>query len=470
MKLKFCLVILLSAMIGLVVWTAGCSGGSSSSTSMGMVTTSLTDPPTCAAPNGPFTHVYVSISDVKIHQSAGAGPNDAGWVDLTPNLSSAPKQIDLLSLGGNGCVLAQLGATQEIQAGSYQQIRLYLAPNSASVTVAGNQCGAGTNNCVVYNNITYPLNLSSESQTGIKIPSGQIAGGKFTVDAGQVRDLMINFDACASIVVQGNGKNGFRLKPVLHAGEASLTSTSIAGQLTDTNGNPISGATGIVALEQTDGSGVDRMIMQTTPDANGYFVFCPVPDGTYDVVAVIQTGSGVNTVAYAATVTSGVQPGDALGKIPMHQDSSNLQPGMIEGVVTTKGTSGAISEDVTLSALEAMTIGGNPVQVTVPLAVQQTSVLQETTVSDASCPSGTDCVSYGFSLPATQPYLGAFSSGGTSYAPIAGSVGYTVDALAFQPGSGSTPTCSPSELTTALQAVTSGATTSAPEIDFTGCE
>ena len=40
--------------------------------------------------------------------------------------------------------------------------------------------------------------------------------------AGQTKDLNIDFNACASIVQQGNGQ--FRLKPVLHAGEVSLDS------------------------------------------------------------------------------------------------------------------------------------------------------------------------------------------------------------------------------------------------------
>ena len=84
--------------------------------------------------------------------------------------------MDLLSLGGNSCLLAQLGAPSEIPAGTYQQIRLILAPNSA--TVAGNNCSSvGTNNCVVFNGTTTALNLPSETTTGIKIPSGQIAGG-----------------------------------------------------------------------------------------------------------------------------------------------------------------------------------------------------------------------------------------------------------------------------------------------------
>src|SRR5258708_29652934 len=98
-------------------------------------------------------------------------------------------------------------------------------------------------------NTPQPLLLSGESQTGIKIPSGQIAGGQFTVTAGQTEDLDIDFNACASIVSEGNGQ--FRLKPVLHSGEVSLTSSSINGKIVDSpTAQPISGGNTVVALQQ----------------------------------------------------------------------------------------------------------------------------------------------------------------------------------------------------------------------------
>jgi hypothetical protein len=436
------------------------------------VSTSLSDPPTCAAPAGPYTHVYVSVSDVQIHQSASAQATDSGWVDLTPNLRSAPKQIDLLSLGGSGCVLAQLGSSTQIQAGTYQQIRVYLAADSANV--AGNACG-GTNNCVVYNGQTVPLNLSSETTTGIKIPSGQLAGGNFTVAPGEVKGLSIDFDACASIVQQGFGQ--FRLKPVLHAGEVSTSSTSITGQLVDSaTMNPVAGAKMIVALETKDATGVDRMVMQATPDANGDFIFCPVPVGSYDVVALMVSGSNV---AYAATITSGVQPGNALGKIPMHaQASPNTLQGTIAGTVSTAGTSSGIGEDIALAALEPLTIGGASVQVMIPLVQQSSTEFETTTAAGSSCAANTDCAGYTMSLPAALPYLGTFAASGTSYAQVAGSaVSYTVDGQAFTPGSASTATCSPSELMTSVQSdgvtpltVTSGGSITAKTLAFTGCQ
>src|ERR1700724_1735612 len=109
------------------VLAVACSSGSSSSappiTSMASTTVMLSDPATCAGPTGPYAHVYVTITDVQANVSSTAGDNDGGWNDLTPGLSSAPKQIDLLGQANNQCFLATLGANQQLQAGNYQQIR-----------------------------------------------------------------------------------------------------------------------------------------------------------------------------------------------------------------------------------------------------------------------------------------------------------------------------------------------------------
>src|SRR5215471_8934835 len=211
----------------------------SSSSQPGTVNVTMSDPPTCAAPQGPYSHVYVTVADVLIHQSATAAANDPGWVDLTPKLKNSPVQVDLLGLS-NQCFLATLGSTG-IHPGNYEQIRVILVGNNASVN--NNKCDTSAN-CVMLTSdpvqTPQPLQLSSESQTGIKVPSGQIAGGQFTVGSGQTVDLNIDFDACASIVVQGNGQ--YRLKPVLHAGEVSLTSASINGKVLDqATGNPVNG-------------------------------------------------------------------------------------------------------------------------------------------------------------------------------------------------------------------------------------
>src|SRR5258708_849064 len=138
----------LIAVVGAI--TNGCSGNSVSPSSNAMTSASvmLSDPATCMAPSGPYSHVYITVTDVKASVNVSAGDNDPSFVDLTPGLSSAPKQIDLLGQANNQCFLATLGSTQQLQAGTYQQIRVILADNSA--TVANNACN-GSANCVVLN-------------------------------------------------------------------------------------------------------------------------------------------------------------------------------------------------------------------------------------------------------------------------------------------------------------------------------
>src|SRR5579859_5714565 len=389
------------ASIGLVT---GCGGGSNTSTAQSATTTvTLSDPATCSSSTGgPFSHVYVTVTDAQINASATAGDSDANWIDLTPSLKSSPQQIDLLGQANNQCFLATLGSTTQLQPGRYQQLRIVLAANNS--TVAGDKC-QGAANCVVLaaDNSVHALQLSSEAQTGIKIPSGQIAGGNFTVASGQTKDLNIDFDVCASIVTQGNGQ--YRLKPVLHAGEVSTTSTSINGKLVDkATSQPIVGGKAIVALEQKDSEGIDRVVMQTTPDSTGGFVFCPVPAGSYDVVAVAV--NGVN-VEYAATITTAVSPGTALGNIPLIATvGTNTGPGSIAGTVTTSTGTAATAADLAISALQQ----ASSLTFTIPLAQQSSATATATTQAATSCAANTDCATYTLSVPGVNPTMGTFSS------------------------------------------------------------
>src|SRR6202008_2305640 len=153
------LFLLLAGLALAAVGFVACSSGTSSSgTGMGMATVSISDPATCAGTTGTYAHVYVTVTDVLAHTSASAPDTDPGWKDLTPNLSKQPMQIDLLGQSNNQCFLATLGDAQQLQAGNYQQIRIILADNSA--TVANNKC-QGSTNCVVLSDSTvHTLQLS----------------------------------------------------------------------------------------------------------------------------------------------------------------------------------------------------------------------------------------------------------------------------------------------------------------------
>jgi hypothetical protein len=435
---------------------------------MAIVQLSLSDPAPCATPSGPFSHAYVTVTDVRIHQSSSASDNDPGWVDLAPSLASDPVQVDLLG-SATACFLKMLGSS-EIQPGTYQQIRILLADNGT--TVSGNQCG-NTANCVVLASDPMnprPLNLSSESKTGIKIPPGQIAGGKFVITAGESKDLDLDFNACSSIVQQGNGR--YRLKPVLHAGEVAQQA-AISGTVIDGSTQmPIVGGNTVVALEQNDGSGVDRVVMETVTDSNGAFSFCPVAAGAYDIVVTAINGAGM---AYAATVITGVQSSSALGKVPL---TPAMLPASVMGMITSSTGSAATSVDLSLSALQSITLNGGNLLVTIPLASQSMSTASLMTAPGASCPANTDCMSYILGVPASNPSVGSFSSSGSQSPspPVSGTVNYTLDALAFMPGSAGQAGCSPSELQTSQTSsstpltVSPGMSVTAATLAFSGCQ
>jgi len=184
-------------------------------------------------------------------------------------------------------------------------------------------------NCIVLpDSSIHELNLSSQANTGLKIPPGEVVGGPISVAAGQNVELNIDFNACASIILEGNGQ--YRLKPVLMAEQVSMNNTGISGQVVKAGTvQPISGGTVMVALEKQDGTGTDVIYEQAVADSSGNFNFCTLPSGaTFDVVVVAIDGGGV---AYHATVAAPAS-GDVLYSIranafvPMSGGTTDCMP------------------------------------------------------------------------------------------------------------------------------------------------
>jgi hypothetical protein len=362
---------------------------------------------------------------------------------VTPNLKNSPQQVDLLAQASTECFLAMMGSKTEIQAGNYQQIRVFLAPDNTFTS--GNQCSSAPGNpanCVVLaaDNSIHALTLASEAQSGLKIPSGQIAGGNFTIGAGETKDLDIDFNACASIVATGSGK--FMLKPVLHAGEVGLSSAINGTVIDNSTGKPVVGGTSVVALEQKDSGGVDRVVMSTLTDANGNFALCPVPAGSYDLVVAAVNSAGA---FYAPTVTTGVQASTAVGNIPVTANGGNPGPASLTGTVQTDGSSGPVSEIVTLSALQTEGVNGSNVLVTIPLVQQSVATANVITSSGASCQGGFACTDFTLAVPGLNAFVGSFSGTNTQYSQGGGAVNYTVDGQPV-PHADNTPVCSQTEV------------------------
>lgn len=217
---------------------AACSNGAGT----GTMRISLTDAPVdYAEVNIEIHQVLVKANDQDGEETEGMEDKELennGWKVVFNDTIT----VNLLDYQ-NGAIL-DLGEV-ELNEGRYNQVRLVL----------------GDDNTIV-------LNTGETIQ--LDTPSGQTSGFKLLVkadiEADQVYDLVIDFDASRSIVVRGNGTYG--LKPVLKT--ANLTASgSISGKILPLEANPY-----VYAIAGTDTSG-------TQVDENGAFRIIGLNDNTY---------------------------------------------------------------------------------------------------------------------------------------------------------------------------------------------
>lgn len=236
--------------IGVAALVAGCGGSSGGGTATGTVNVQLADSPACG-----YDHVYVSVDHVEI------SPDGNSWTTIP--VSSSLGRIDLLNLT-NGALLS-LGEAP-LPAGTYQQVRLVLAANGGAAPWANSLVLTGTT-----------------SETALKTPSGQQSGykilGPFTVQAGTLVDLVLDFNACKSIVVAGNSGQ-YLLKPVVTA-IARVVSGSISGTTMPSSQ---------VYAEQQSSTGPIIVTGTVADPTTGAFILSPILEssagGDVDVVIV----------------------------------------------------------------------------------------------------------------------------------------------------------------------------------------
>lgn len=272
MNKKFTRLSLATTTIFAAAALVACGGGGSSSptpSTMGTLKASITDAPACG-----FDEVNVTVNKVRVHQSATAAETDAGWTDIA--VPSTP--INLLNLT-NG-VMQTLG-TVPLAAGHYTQIRLVLDANTGNTMV---------NNVVPTGGVKQNLVTPSGQQSGIKL------NGQFDVVAGQQADILIDFDACKSVVTRGNGV--YALKPVVKMIPVILN--GVGGVI-----SPALLAKHVTISAQQNGS----IVGSTVPNATtGEFFLSHLPAGNYDVVVTADdsAASVIGAVPVAATGTTAI--------------------------------------------------------------------------------------------------------------------------------------------------------------------
>ena len=246
---------------------AGCGGGGAD-TGSGTLKVYLTDAPAC----GGYDAVYVTVSKVRVHSSATAAETQGGWsdIDIVP-----PKRVDLVTLA-NG-VLLELGQTA-LPAGKYQQIRLVLGDNATTP----------------FANAVMP---TGGAQAELDTPSAQRSGIKLQanvdVPAGQTVDVVLDFDACRSVVTRGNSGR-FNLKPVI----AVVPMISVGA----ISGYAVTDAPAADVKVSAQSGGV--VVKETVVASGAKFNLAPIAAGNYDVVFT-AAGHVTRVVAAVPAFTAG---------------------------------------------------------------------------------------------------------------------------------------------------------------------
>ncbi|MDR8103259.1 DUF4382 domain-containing protein [Burkholderia cenocepacia] len=365
---------------------AGCGGGDDGGgTQTGTLHVAMTDAPSCG-----FDHVYVTVSQVRVNANANAADNDGGWSTVS---LATPQKIDLLSLT-NG-VLADLGQTA-LPAGQYQQVRLVLAQNQGNTLANSVVPSGGTEQA---------LATPSATQSGYKIIQ------PFTVQPNTLVDLVLDFNACKSIVQRGNGS--YALKPVVTA-IPTVVSGAISGYVAAAE----AGAT--VYAEQGG-----KVVRGTVADSSGKFVLSPLiqssTQGNYDVVIV----------------------------------QNNFASGIVRSVPVVVNTTTAVSASnapITLPASTMSTVGGM-VTASANAFVRALQTIDANAYEITSINANMDTGAYSLSVPAAAPIVGTYSGS----LPVA---------LAAAPAAAGQYTIEADAASGATQSANVNATTSQSNVNF----
>ncbi len=317
--------------LSLVVAAAltACGGGGDSAGdpvvgTAGTLRLSLTDAPACG-----FDNVYVTVEKVRVHASGTAEAADGGWTDIT---LATPQRIDLLSLT-NGA-MTTLGQTQ-LAAGTYQQLRLVLAANTAANPLA--------NAVVPTGGSPQAVDTPSALQSGIKL------NANLTVAADKVADFAIDFDACRSFVKAGNSGKVL-LKPVL----SLIPLLSDAGQRIVGYVDPALANGGATVSVQSAGVPVRA----TPTDATGKFVLYPVPAGSYDLVVTANGRANAVVTGVPVTTTAHTLVGsDTVRLVPPASAASAGVSGTVKLAGATANTEGSVRALQTLTGGPTVEVG-----------------------------------------------------------------------------------------------------------------
>ncbi|MES2479909.1 MAG: DUF4382 domain-containing protein [Bacteroidota bacterium] len=230
-------VFLLSALS--ILFTTACNKESTNNNNgTTKVAIRLTDAP------GDYEAVYIDVQSVTVETET------KGWIEVPLSRKGVYNLLDFRN--GLDTLLCQV----DLPVGRMSQIRMVL----------------GANNAIKVGGVVYPLKTPSAMQSGLKfnVQHDLLTNVAYTI--------WIDFDASRSIVENGNGD--YSLKPVIRT-YTELTNGKIKGSVL-----PLYAFTVVYAINGAD-------TFSAIPNADGSYVFCGLPEGSYTVQFDAKAGTGV---------------------------------------------------------------------------------------------------------------------------------------------------------------------------------
>jgi hypothetical protein len=252
----------------ILIFTACGGGGSSGGGETGTVSVGLTDSAT-----GKYLAIYVTIDEVQVNKNNGSSNVNSGW----KTVANPMKTYNLLKLV-NGAT--EILGDDELEVGTYHQIRLIIGKTAESENNIDGVPHPYANYVV--------LNDGDGSYVPLKIPSGYQTGVKlvhnFEVEDGGFVELVLDFEACKSVVETGSGK--YILKPTIKVIEPANKSL-VHGEVTYNTepAIPITGA--LVSAQISEGLSASVVRSTLTSDEEnqkGLYMLLLSPDQMYNIV------------------------------------------------------------------------------------------------------------------------------------------------------------------------------------------
>ncbi len=241
-------------------YLVACSGGGSGSGGgIGTLSVALTDS-SC----GSYAAIYVTIDEVQV--------NNSGW----QTVATPMKTYNLLRLI-NG--VTEVLGEDELEAGVYNQIRLIIGKTPESENNINGVPHPYANYVLFDDGSDEPLKIPSGYNTGIKLVHN------FEVEEDSFVELLLDFEACRSVVETGSGK--YILKPTIKVIE-TLNKFDVFGDVTENNTDPVLHITGaLVSAQISDGlsaSVVRSTLTSAESGEEGRYRILLSPGQTYNIV------------------------------------------------------------------------------------------------------------------------------------------------------------------------------------------